>query len=71
MGAAGQYSASPVIANDHVYVVSSKGVLTVVRSGDKFEIMRQADLKGSIAASPATDQHSLYVRTDDAILAFR
>lgn len=67
LGASGQYSASPVIANDHVYIVSSKGMLTVVRSGDKFEIVHRADLKGSVAASPAMDQNSLYVRTDDAM----
>ena len=71
LGGAGQYSASPVIANDHVYIVSSKGVLTVVRSGDKFEIVHQADLKGSISATPAMDHDSLYMRTDDAMLAFR
>jgi outer membrane protein assembly factor BamB len=71
LGASGQYSASPVIANDRVYIVSSKGMLTVVRSGDKFEIVHRADLKGSVAASPAMDQNSLYVRTDDAMLAFR
>jgi len=71
LGAAGQYIASPVIANDHLYVISSRGMLTVVKSGDKFEIVYQADLKGSVAASPAMDQDTLYVRTDDAMLAFR
>ena len=71
LGTVGQYSASPVIANDHVYIVSSKGVLTVVRSGDKFEIVHQADLKGSISATPAMDHDSLYMRTDQAVLAFR
>ena len=71
LGAAGQYSASPVIASDRVYLVSSKGVLTVVRSGDQFEIVHQADLNGSISATPAMDHDSLYMRTDDAMLAFR
>ena len=71
LGAAGQYSASPVIANDHLYVVSAKGVLTVVKCGDRFEIMHQVDLQGSVAASPALDENSLYLRTDDAMLAFR
>jgi outer membrane protein assembly factor BamB len=70
LGAAGQY-ASPVIANEHIYLVSAKGVLTIVRTGDKFKIAHQADLKAAIAATPAIDHNSLYVRTDEAMLAFR
>jgi outer membrane protein assembly factor BamB len=71
LGAAGQYSASAVIANEHIYLVSAKGVLTIVRTGDKFKIAHQADLKAAIAATPAIDHNSLYVRTDEAMLAFR
>jgi len=51
--------------------LESKGVLTVVKSGDKFEIVHQADLNASVAATPAMDQESLYVRTSEAMLAFR
>jgi len=71
LGATGQYCASPVIANDHVYLISSRGVFTVVKSGDKFEIAYEADLKASVAATPAMDQNSLYIRTDEAMMAFR
>jgi outer membrane protein assembly factor BamB len=71
LGASGQYSASPVIANDHVYLFSNKGVLTMVKCGDKFTVAHQADLDVSISATPALDQNSLYLRTDDAVLAFR
>jgi outer membrane protein assembly factor BamB len=71
LGASGQYSASPVIANDHVYLCSERGVITVVRCGDAFTVTHQADLDVSVAATPAMDQHSLYLRTDDALLAFR
>ena len=71
LGAAGQYAASPVIANDHLYLLSTKGVLTVVRCGDKFEIVLQAELHAAITATPAMDQDSLYVRTDEAMLTFR
>jgi len=71
LGASGQYSASPVIANDHVYLFSTKGVITVVKCGDEFTVTHQADLDASIAATPAMDRHSLYLRTGDALLAFR
>jgi outer membrane protein assembly factor BamB len=71
LGAAGQYSASPVIANGHLYLVSGAGVITVVQTGDAFALAHQADFKAAVVATPAIDAHSLYVRTDTALLAFR
>ena len=71
LGASGQYSASPIIANDHVYLFSNRGVITVVKCGDAFTVTHQADLDASVTATPALDQHSLYLRTDDALMAFR
>jgi outer membrane protein assembly factor BamB len=71
LGADGQYMASSVLANEHLYLLSAKGVLTVVKAGDKFVIVHQANLQGSVSATPAMDHNSLYVRTDEAMLAFR
>jgi len=71
LGASGPYNASPVIANDHLYCFSSKGAVTVVKCGDAFTVTHQADLEVSISATPAMDEDSLYVRTEDALLAFR
>lgn len=71
LGAAGQYSPSPIIANAGLILVSSRGVLTVVRTGDEFEILHQADLKVSITATPALDKDSLYLRTENGLIAFR
>jgi len=71
LGPSGQYSASPVIADGHLYLVSNLGVLTVVKCGDEFAITHQTDLGVSVAATPAMDHNSLYIRADDALLAFR
>jgi hypothetical protein len=71
LGASGPYNASPVIANEHVYLFSNKGVFTAVKCGDVFTRTHQTDLGVSISATPAMDQDSLYVRTEDALLAFR
>ena len=71
LGAAGQYSASPVIADGHLVLVSNRGVLTVVKCGDEFTITHQTDLHAPIAATPAMDRNSIYVRADDALMAFR
>jgi outer membrane protein assembly factor BamB len=71
LGAPGQYSASPVIANGCVYLVSSGGVLTIVKTGDEFKILHQADLGAAVHGTPAIDRDTLYVRTVDALRAFR
>jgi outer membrane protein assembly factor BamB len=71
LGAPGQYSASPVIANGNVYAVSSGGVLTVVKTGDEFTILHQADLGAAVHGTPAIDRDTFYVRTVDALRAFR
>lgn len=71
LGAAGQYSASPVIANNHVYLFSNRGVFTAVKCGDTFTVTHRADLDVAVAATPAMDGDTLYLRTGDALLAFR
>jgi hypothetical protein len=63
--------ASPVLANEHLYVLSGKGVLSVVKCGDRFELVHQAALNAAVAATPAMDQNSLYIRSENAIQAFR
>jgi len=71
LGAAGQYMASPASANDHLYLLSAKGVRSVVRRGDRFELVHQAALNAAVAATPAMDQHSLHIQSENAMLAFR
>jgi len=71
VGAAGQYSASPVLADGHLILVSNQGVLTVVKCGDEFTITHQTDLPAPIAATPAMDRNTIYIRTDEALMAFR
>jgi outer membrane protein assembly factor BamB len=69
--ALGQYTASPIIANDHLYLASARGVITVVKPGDTFTIVHQEDLDVPVFATPAIDETSLYIRTKDSVAAFR
>jgi outer membrane protein assembly factor BamB len=71
LGASGQYNASPVAADDHVLFFSNKGVVTVIKCGDAFSVTHQADLDVSISATPAMDRDSLYLRTEETLMAFR
>jgi outer membrane protein assembly factor BamB len=71
LNAPGQYSASPVAANDHIYLSSNRGVITVVKVNKEFKITHQHDLKDPVFVTPAIDKNTLYIRTEKALLAFR
>jgi len=71
LDAPGQYSPSPVIANGHLMFVSSRGTESTVKPGDDFALIHQTDTSKAIPATPAVDQDSIYLRTADALLAFR
>jgi outer membrane protein assembly factor BamB len=71
LGAPGQYSPSPVVANGHLIIVSSRGVLSVVKAGDVFEVVQQIDVRSEIPATPALDRNSIYLRTTSSLMAFR
>lgn len=71
LGGLGQYSASPVAANGHVYLLSDEGVLSVVEAGEKFALVHQHDLGESASITPAIDRNTIYVRTKNHLHAFR
>jgi outer membrane protein assembly factor BamB len=68
---AGQYSASPVIAAGHLYLVSNRGLVSVVKAGDAFELVHQHDLGEPAFVTPAFDPTTIYIRTQTNLCAFR
>tara|TARA_B100000959_G_C14702546_1_gene509386 strand:- start:33 stop:725 length:693 start_codon:yes stop_codon:yes gene_type:complete len=71
LGGFGQYSASPTVANDHLYLASEEGLVTVVKAGDKFRIVHQRDLGEHLFVTPAIDATTLYLRSEKHLRAFR
>ncbi|MCB1097405.1 MAG: PQQ-binding-like beta-propeller repeat protein [Verrucomicrobiae bacterium] len=70
-GTTGQYSASPVLAGDHLYLVSNSGLVSVVRAGDHFALVSQFDLSESAYVTPAIDDSTIYFRSEHHLWAFR
>ncbi len=70
LGAGGGYYASPVGGDGKVYAASDRGVVTVIRAGDQFEVLARNDLGEPIRATPAIAGGRLYVRTDNHLFAF-
>ena len=71
LGSSGQYSASPVAANGHLYLVSNRGQISVVKAGDSFDLVHQHDLGEPVFVTPAIDKSTLYIRTETKLWAFR
>jgi outer membrane protein assembly factor BamB len=72
LGAPGEYHASPVAANGHVYFASLQGVVTVLKVGPAGAkvVLRSPRLDEKIAATPAIAGNTLYVRTNKSLYAF-
>lgn len=71
LDARGDYYASPVAANDCIYLASLLGQVTVIKAGgDSPEVLHEADFEERIFASPALVEDKLYLRTASKLYAF-
>jgi len=71
LGAPGQYCASPVAADDRLYLTSVTGMVTVVNArGGSLEVLARNALGAEVHATPAIAGDTLYVRTAVELLAF-
>jgi outer membrane protein assembly factor BamB len=71
LGVDGQFYASPVAANGHIYLLSLAGKVATVLSGEKPDLVWRADFGERIAATPAIADDTLFVRTESKLFAFK
>lgn len=69
--ATGHYRTSPIIANGHLYIISELGVMTVVSIDGDTTVAHRHDFDERVAATPAVDESTIYVRTQSKLYAFR
>jgi len=60
---AGTYSASPVVADGKVYVMSEDGVVTVLEAGPTFKVLAENDMADYTLSSPAISDGQIFLRT--------
>ncbi len=63
------YSGSAVLADGKIYITDEDGVTTVFRTGPKFELLSENDLKDYTLSSPAVSDGQIFVRTASFIYA--
>jgi outer membrane protein assembly factor BamB len=59
----GFYSASPVLADGHIYVTNEEGVTSVYKAGPKFELVAQNALNDYCLSSIAVSEGQILLRT--------
>jgi outer membrane protein assembly factor BamB len=70
LGALGYYYASPVAADQKIYIASEEGVVIVLGAGDELNVLARNKLDGAILATPAIVDGKIYVRTESHLYAF-
>ena len=70
LGADGDYYASPIAANGHIYLSSGKGRVTVIEAGETLLVKARNELGEPIYATPAIAEDKLYVRSQGHLWAF-
>lgn len=68
--ALGQYYASPVAADNKLFLASEEGKITVLEAAAEWEILAVNDLGDEIHATPALSDGLIYVRTHDTLYCF-
>jgi outer membrane protein assembly factor BamB len=69
-GALGTYYASPVAAEDKVFVANTEGKITVLKASGAWEVLGVNDLGEEVHATPALGGGRVYVRTRSAVYCF-
>ena len=68
--AMGQYYASPVAADNKLFLADAEGKMTVLKAAAEWEILAVNDLGDEIHATPALSDGRIYVRTHDTLYCF-
>ena len=68
--ALGQYYASPVAADNKVFLASEEGKVSVLKAGPEWEVLGVNDLGEEIHATPALSEGRIYVRTRSSLYCF-
>ncbi len=66
----GNYSASPLFADGHLFFANHEGVVTVVKPGRSLDLVSRNALDGTIMASPLALEGHLVIRSGTALYCF-
>ena len=62
-----KFSASPILADDHIYVTREDGTTFVLEQGDKFKMVSENPLEGFALATPIFSDGKIYLKMTDKL----
>ena len=68
--ALGEYYASPIAADNKVFLASGEGKVTVLKAAGQWQLLSVNDLGEEIRATPALSEGRIYVRTRGSLYCF-
>jgi outer membrane protein assembly factor BamB len=68
--ALGEYYASPVAADNKLFLASTEGKMTVLKAAAEWQVLAVNDLGDEIHATPALSEGRIYVRTRSILYCF-
>jgi len=69
-GAIDKYFASPVAADDKVFVIGQAGAVSVLKAGGDWQVLSLNELDDEVFATPAIADGRIYIRTRSALYSF-
>ena len=63
------FTASPLAADEHLFLTAEDGRVIVVKAGGEFEVVAVNRCGESILATPAISDGVMYFRTQDSLMA--
>lgn len=66
----GDYYAQPVAGDGKIYFINHEGKISVIKAGEKWELLSSGDLDEKVIATPAISNRRIYVRTDGTLYCF-
>lgn len=63
------FSASPIAADDKIYLSSEDGEILVVSAGEKFALVKTNSMGELLMATPALSEGVMYIRTTQSVFA--
>ncbi|HKO96335.1 MAG TPA: PQQ-binding-like beta-propeller repeat protein [Pyrinomonadaceae bacterium] len=69
-GAIDKYFASPVAADDKVFLIGQAGQVSVLKAAGDWSVIRVNDLDDEVFATPAISDGRIYIRTRSALYSF-
>ena len=67
----GNFNSSPVFAGGNIYFFNVKGDCTIIRPGDRFQLIAENSIGETVKAVPVFIGERMILRTDKSLLMIR